>query len=69
MREKIILKVENMSCGHCTSSVERILKNIKGVESVNVNLESGEAEVYVTEKIDKGSLINAINASEIYTAS
>ena len=34
-----ILKVEGMSCGHCKTAVTRALSALKGVSSVEVDLE------------------------------
>jgi copper ion binding protein len=33
-----ILKVEGMSCGHCTAAVTRAVSALKGVSSVEVDL-------------------------------
>lgn len=43
--EKITLKVQGMSCGHCVSSIEESVGKLAGVKSVKVNLNSGEVEV------------------------
>jgi copper chaperone CopZ len=57
-----------MTCGHCKMAVEKILKNISGVESVDVDLGKGEATVILAENIDETKLVNEINASGIYSA-
>jgi copper chaperone len=68
--ERVELKVEGMSCGHCKSSVERLLKEAAGVENINVSLEKGSAEVTIDEnKITKQELIKKINDTGMYTAS
>ena len=33
-----IIKIEGMSCGHCTAAVEAALKAVPGVQSVVVDL-------------------------------
>jgi copper chaperone len=38
-------RVEGMSCGHCRAAVIEEISAIAGVESVEVSLESGRAEV------------------------
>lgn len=38
--EKINLKVEGMSCGHCQAAVEKALKGVAGVQSAEVDLAS-----------------------------
>ncbi len=37
------LKINGMSCGHCTSSVTKTLETIPGLSQVTVNLDKGEA--------------------------
>lgn len=37
------IKIEGMTCHHCEASVSRSLKELEGVESVEVNLGTGEA--------------------------
>lgn len=43
--EKIILKVNGMSCGHCVGKVEKALKERPGVEAAKVDLKKGTAKV------------------------
>ncbi len=35
-----IFKVPNISCGHCVATIERELKEIKGVRTVKADVES-----------------------------
>ena len=37
------LKINGMSCGHCTSSVAKALEEIPGLSQVSVNLDKGKA--------------------------
>jgi len=37
------LKINGMSCNHCTSSVKKALESIPGLSQVTVNLDGGEA--------------------------
>ncbi|MFC0472851.1 copper chaperone CopZ [Halalkalibacter kiskunsagensis] len=39
--EKTTLQVSGMSCNHCVSAVEVSVGKLKGVNSVQVNLDSG----------------------------
>lgn len=55
----IVLKVSGMSCGHCSSSVEKGLNAIEGVKDVKVSLETGEA-IIEAENIDTELLINTV---------
>ncbi|MDQ1002846.1 copper chaperone [Neobacillus niacini] len=43
--EKIILKVNGMSCGHCVNSIEGSVGELQGVNSVKVNLAEGTVDV------------------------
>jgi len=45
---EVVLRVEDMMCGHCTSSVEKALRAIGGVVDVKVDLESKLATVLGT---------------------
>ena len=41
----IELKVSGMTCGHCETAVAKALKDIEGVQSVQVDLKNGSAKV------------------------
>jgi copper chaperone len=43
--ETVTLNVKGMSCQGCVGSVTRVLKATPGVDAVNVQLESGQAQV------------------------
>lgn len=60
MIEKII-NVKGMTCGGCVNSVKRSLQALHGVQTVDVNLSSGEVNVsYDEETMDVGTLKAAI---------
>ncbi|WP_079480251.1 copper chaperone CopZ [Halobacillus salinus] len=42
---KTTIKVEGMTCGHCEKAVNEALKELDGVQSVQVDLTSGDVEV------------------------
>ena len=42
---KTLLKIEGMMCMHCVGRVEKALKAVEGVESVDVSLEEKSAVV------------------------
>lgn len=42
---KIEIKISGMSCTGCENRVENVLKNIKNVESVNANYNTGIVEI------------------------
>ncbi|MBN8197135.1 heavy-metal-associated domain-containing protein [Thalassospira povalilytica] len=52
------LKVEKMSCGHCANAVTAAATKVSGVESAEVDLESGE--IAVSGTADVNALIAAI---------
>jgi copper chaperone len=39
------LNVKGMTCGHCTGKVEKFVSDLKGVESVHADLQSGVVTV------------------------
>lgn len=43
------IKVEGMTCNHCTGSVQSVLSALNGVSSVDVSLEKGTATVEFDE--------------------
>ena len=43
--EAVTIKIGGMTCGGCVASVQRVVKAVPGVESVEVSLERGEAVV------------------------
>ena len=57
--EKII-KIEGMMCMHCVAHVKEALEAIKGVESVEVSLEKGEAKITSKKVIEDKVIIKAV---------
>lgn len=43
--EKVTLKVNGMSCGHCVNSIQGSVGELQGVTSVAVHLETGSVDV------------------------
>lgn len=43
--DMLTLKIEGMTCNHCTSLVKKNLEKLSGVESVEVDLATGEARI------------------------
>lgn len=54
------LKIEGMSCEHCTARVEKALGSVVGVTSVEVVLEPGSATV-AGENVSLDDLVEAID--------
>jgi len=59
------LKIEGMSCGHCVMHVKKALSNVGGVSAVEVDLQSGEAQI--EGSAEGAALIQAVEA-EGYSA-
>ena len=47
-----IIKINGMSCGHCSMAVKKALGQIEGVETVEVNLEEKTDTISSTTSLD-----------------
>lgn len=57
--ERITLKVDGMSCGHCVKAVEKALAGVEGAVAEQVQV--GQAVVaFDTAKTSVGALIDAV---------
>lgn len=54
------LFIKGMMCGHCKMRVENSLSSLNGVESVEVDLETGTAEIKSSKVIEFAILKEAI---------
>jgi copper ion binding protein len=61
------LKVEGMSCQHCTGAVTRALGALAGVQHVEVSLEKKAAEIRYDESLLSEADLAAAIAGEGYT--
>lgn len=52
------VKINGMSCGHCTASVQEALEKLEGISNVAVDLDKGEAsyEGEIAEEIIKDTV-------------
>ena len=50
-----------MSCGHCTSAVQRALKGVEGVRKVHVDLDAGSARITTRADVDVSVLLHAVD--------
>lgn len=57
---KKIIKIEGMSCGHCSNAVLNALKGISGVSDVNVNLEAKEATLEADGTVTDAAITAAV---------
>ena len=53
------LTVDGMSCGGCVASVDKALRDVKGVRDVKVDLKSGRTSVSGTG-LDRAALVRAV---------
>ena len=58
---KMIVKVEGMSCNHCKMNVENTLKDIAGIENAEVNLDEKLAEVDYFGSVDEDEIKDKIS--------
>ncbi|KKI93422.1 copper resistance protein CopZ [Bacillus sp. SA1-12] len=59
--EKILLKVEGMSCNHCVNAIEGSVGKLQGVSNVKVDLGQGTVEVnYDVSKVTEKEMKDTI---------
>jgi copper chaperone CopZ len=62
--ETITIGIKGMTCGGCVASVQRALKQLDGVDKVDVSLAQQRATVdYVPGRVDTASLRSAIEGA------
>jgi Cu+-exporting ATPase len=64
------LKIDGMTCEHCSGRVEQALSEIEGVANVNVDLDGGSASVEAGPEVAAADLVAAVertgyDASEV----
>lgn len=69
-KQRVLIKVEGMTCKHCVASVERLINEVDGIYEVQVSLDDGITSVLVDPfKTDKEKLKKLINENSTYKAS
>lgn len=58
-KAQTVIIVKGMTCGHCKAMVEKNLSKLPGVESVTVDLASGETKIQ--GKVDFAAVREVIN--------
>jgi copper chaperone CopZ len=56
-----IIKINGMSCGHCSMAVKKALGQIEGVEKVEVSLEDKTATIISATSLDTNVLKEIID--------
>ena len=62
-KEEIVIKVAEMHCPLCTTAVKKALKNIEGVETSKVTLETKLAVVVAKEGIEDKTFLEAVKTT------
>ena len=58
---RLVLNVQGMTCGHCKARVERALREVDGVASVEVSLTEHRATIaYDDAKVTASALVAAV---------
>lgn len=57
---KKVIKIEGMSCGHCSAAVTKALKALNGVNSAEIDLKAKEAIVEVNVSVNDADLRKAV---------
>lgn len=58
----VTLNIPEISCGHCTSSIENTLKDLAGIQSVTTSIEDKTATIeWAEETITLEAIIEAID--------
>ena len=61
MEKRVILPVEGMSCASCSSTVEKVVSKLSGVEKASVNLATEKLDVtYDTTKLTEADIAKAV---------
>ena len=60
LKMETTLKVEGMTCGHCKSAVEGALKEVDGVNDVNVDLDTANVKVSHADSANKVEMREAV---------
>ena len=55
-----VLKVPDMSCGHCKATVEKALLTVEGVERATVDLEAKTVSVDHADSVSEDTLRSAV---------
>lgn len=61
--EKLVLKVDGMTCSHCVGRVQKALDAAPGVVEAKVDLDTGTAEIRLGADADPSVLVAAVEAA------
>lgn len=61
-QQQVNIKINGMTCNHCTNFIKNTISDLAGIENVEVNLESAIAAVqYNDQKLKPQAIIDEIN--------
>lgn len=60
-RAERVFHIDGMTCNHCRANAEKVIRTVKGVESVSVDLQSGIATV-IGDDIDDTTIREAVES-------
>lgn len=61
--ETTTVKLTGLSCAACQKMIEKLVKKIDGVESVDVDLSTGETQIKAVRKITNEQITEALAKS------
>jgi len=65
--EKIQVEITGMTCDHCATSIEKLIKGKTGIIKASVHYPSGKGEFsFDPDKISKNEILNTINSTNKY---
>lgn len=62
-KEEVVVSVPGMHCPLCTTAVKKALKNVQGVESLKVTLQSKKAVIIAKEGIEDKVYLDAVKTT------
>lgn len=62
--QKIIIKVDGMTCPMCIGNVKKALSTVSGVKKSDVYLKDGRAEVVCEDNVKGEALVEAIKKAK-----
>ena len=55
-----VIKIDNLKCSGCGSTIKKTLKNIEGVKNVAIDLEKHEVAIIHTDAVERPLLTDAL---------
>lgn len=69
-QQKVVLKVDTMTCNHCTNYVQNTINNLNGIVQTDMSLADGTATVtYNPDVVSKDEIVVAINETHYKVSS